>query len=187
MDVVETSLQGVLLIKPKVYGDERGFFQETYSAERYQQAGINERFIQDNHSRSSKGVLRGLHYQLKYPQGKLVSVVRGEVFDVAVDIRLGSPTFAQCYGVILDDKHHHQLYIPPGFAHGFVVLSDRVDFVYKCTEYYHPEDEMGLLWNDANIGVEWPFSEPLLSDKDKKNPLLDELIQNNALPEFVSQ
>jgi len=184
MDVIETSLPGVLLIKPDVFNDTRGFFQETYSAERYQLLGIDARFVQDNHSRSSRGVLRGLHYQLNYPQGKLVSVARGEVFDVVVDIRLNSPTFARWYGVILNDKKHHQLYIPAGFAHGFVVLSDKVDFVYKCTEYYHPEDEMGVLWNDVDIAVDWPLSNPLLSDKDNKNPTLEQLKENKRLPTF---
>ena len=167
MNIIETSLPGVLLIEPKVFGDARGFFLETFQAERYRQAGIGLDFVQDNLSRSRRGVMRGLHYQLNYPQGKLVSVITGEVFDVAVDIRHGSATFGQWYGAVLSEENHRQMYIPPGFAHGFCVLSDTVDFQYKCTDYYHPEDEIGVIWNDPEIGIDWPIQDPLLSDKDK--------------------
>jgi len=168
MKVNQTNLEGVLHIEPKVFGDARGFFLETYNKERYMQAGFPDvEFVQDNHSRSSKGVLRGLHFQLNHPQGKLVQVATGSVFDVAVDVRVGSPTFGQWYGCVLSEENHHQLWIPPKFAHGFCVLSETADFVYKCTDYYHPEDEGGLLWNDPAIGVDWPIVSPLLSDKDK--------------------
>lgn len=184
MEVEQTNLPGVLLIKPKVFGDSRGFFLETYSAARYQEAGIKEVFVQDNHSRSGKGVLRGLHYQLQHPQGKLVSVNRGEVFDVAVDIRVGSPTFGQWYGVNLSEANHYQLYIPPGFAHGFAVISDIVDFTYKCTDYYHPDDEQGILWNDATINIPWPLDNPVLSNKDSVNPLLAQQVENKRLPVY---
>lgn len=182
MDVQETSLPGVLLITPKVFGDQRGFFQETFSQSRYERNGIVKPFIQDNHSRSEKGVLRGLHYQLRNPQGKLVTVIRGAVYDVAVDIRVGSPTYKKWYGVELNDTNHYQLYVPPGFAHGFVVISDVVDFIYKCTEYYDPKDEQGIIWNDPEIGVEWPIETPRMSQKDQINPTLKELARQNALP-----
>ena len=177
MKVIKTSLPGVLVIEPKVFGDSRGFFTETYHYERYAEAGIKQSFVQDNHSRSSKGVLRGLHYQLEHPQGKLVQVMRGEVLDVAVDIRVGSPTFGQYYSHILNDQNHQQLYVPPGFAHGFCVVSDVVDFVYKCTDYYHPESEKGIAWNDPNIGIDWPgggdkSTDYNISEKDQNNPLL---------------
>ena len=184
MNVIETPITDVKLIEPKCFGDARGFFLETFSAQRYSDAGINVSFIQDNHSRSTRGVLRGLHYQLKHPQGKLVSVTRGEVLDVAVDIRVGSPTFGQWYGAVLNDENHRQMYIPPGLAHGFVVLSDTVDFVYKCTDYYHPEDEKGLLWNDPAIGIDWQIDQPLLSEKDRKNKTLTELQAGNELPVY---
>jgi dTDP-4-dehydrorhamnose 3,5-epimerase len=184
VEVEQTSLPGVLLIKPKVFGDARGFFLETYSTRRYQEAGIETAFVQDNSSRSSKGVLRGLHYQLQHPQGKLVSVNRGEVFDVAVDIRVGSPTFGQWYGVVLNDSNHHQLYVPPGFAHGFVVMSDIVDFSYKCTDYYHPQDEQGIRWDDPAINIQWPIKTPVLSEKDKVNPVLENQVSNNCLPNY---
>jgi len=168
MKVNQTNLEGVLHLEPKVFGDARGFFLETYNKERYMEAGFPDvEFVQDNHSRSSKGVLRGLHFQLNHPQGKLVQVATGSVFDVAVDVRVGSPTFGQWYGCVLSEENHHQLWIPPKFAHGFCVLSETADFVYKCTDYYHPEDEGGLLWNDPAIGIDWPIASPFLSDKDK--------------------
>jgi len=170
--VLETELPGVLILEPKVFGDQRGFFMETYHQDRYRQAGLSQRFVQDNHSRSRRGVLRGLHYQLLQPQGKLVGVVRGRVFDVAVDIRQGSPTFGRWVSVVLDDQDHRQLYIPPGFAHGFCVLSAEADFVYKCTDYYHPESERGIAWNDPDIGIRWPDLEIALSNKDTHNPTL---------------
>jgi len=163
MNVTELSLPGVYLVEPDVFGDQRGFFQETFNTARYAELGIAGPFVQDNHSRSRRGVLRGLHYQLVQPQAKLVSVVRGEVFDVAVDVRKGSSTFGQWAGDILSDTNHRQLYVPPGFAHGFCVLSDEVDFVYKCTDYYHPESERSILWNDPELNIDWPLSEDEVS------------------------
>ncbi|OIQ00260.1 MAG: dTDP-4-dehydrorhamnose 3,5-epimerase [Zetaproteobacteria bacterium CG2_30_46_52] len=168
MKVKPTNPEGVLHIEPNVFGDARGFFLETYNKARYMAAGFPDvDFVQDNYSRSSQGVLRGLHFQLNNPQGKLVQVATGSVFDVAVDIRVGSPTFGQWYGCELSEENHHQLWIPPKFAHGFCVLSETADFIYKCTDYYRPEDEGGLLWSDAAIGIQWPLSAPMLSDKDK--------------------
>ena len=184
MNVIETPIVDVKLFEPKCVGDARGFFLETFSEQQYRDAGIDESFVQYNHSRSSKGVLRGLHYQLNYPQGKLVSVTRGEVLDVAVDIRVGSPTYGQWYSAVLNDENHRQMYVPPGLAHGFVVLSDTVDFVYKCTEYYHPEDEKGLLWNDSMIGIDWQIERPLLSERDCNNKTLAELHANSELPTY---
>jgi dTDP-4-dehydrorhamnose 3,5-epimerase len=175
MEVVRTDIEGVLLIKPRAFGDHRGFFLETFQAQRYAQAGIGLPFVQDNLSRSRQSILRGLHFQRTYPQGKLVSVTRGRVFDVAVDIRPDSPTFGKWYGAILDDENHHQLWVAPGLAHGFCVMSETADFTYKCTDYYHPEDEGCLRWNDPDIGVDWPVQSPTLSDKDAKAPGLREL------------
>lgn len=186
MQVIKTDLPGVILIEPKVFGDSRGFFLESYNDSRYQEAGIPGPFVQDNHSRSSRGVLRGLHFQLKHPQGKLVSVSRGEVFDVAVDIRRGAPTFGQWFGTVLSEDNHHQLYIPPGFAHGFCVLSDTADFLYKCTDYYLPEDEGGVMWNDEDIAIQWPLSEPKLSEKDRNNSRLTDL-SVEQLPEYMNR
>ncbi len=157
MNVIETNLPGVLIIEPKVFGDARGFFMETYHEARYQECGIKERFVQDNHSRSAQGVLRGLHLQKTKPQGKLVRVSLGEVYDVAVDINKNSSTFGQHVGVILSGDNHRQIYVPPGYAHGFVVLSDIADFQYKCTEFYCPEDEGGVIWNDPDIAIAWPI------------------------------
>ena len=168
MQVETTSLPGVLLIKPRIFHDDRGRFFESFQAKRYAEHGINLPFVQDNISYSKKGTLRGLHYQLLHPQGKLVSVPQGKVFDVAVDIRLGSKTFGQSFGCELSDENHHQLYVPPGFAHGFYVLSEDVCFQYKCTDYYQPKDEYGIAWDDETLGIKWPLSEqPLLSPKDK--------------------
>ncbi|MDS4027751.1 MAG: dTDP-4-dehydrorhamnose 3,5-epimerase [Candidatus Contendobacter sp.] len=172
MKVLETGLPGVLLLEPKVFGDPRGFFMEIWQAARYHEAGMPERFVQDNRSRSRRGVLRGLHYQLTQPQGKLVWVTRGAVFDVAVDIRQGSPNFGRWYGCLLDDVNHRQLYIPPGFAHGFCVVSDEADFFYKCTDYYHPSSERGIAWDDPEIAIDWPLREVSLSAKDRQNPRL---------------
>lgn len=174
MQVIETILPGVLILEPKVHGDSRGFFQETWRADSYNNIGIPP-FVQDNHSRSSKGVLRGLHSQRQRPQGKLVRVSRGAVFDVAVDINPHSATFGKHVAVELNDTNHRQFYIPPGYAHGFVVISDVADFLYKCTEYYQPTDEIGVLWNDPAIGIEWPISDPQLSAKDVVLPTLAEL------------
>ncbi len=172
MKVTKTKIAGVLMIEPKVFGDSRGFFLETFHADRYAEYGIESNFVQDNYSRSTKGVLRGLHFQKNYPQGKLVSVTSGIVFDVAVDIRQDSSTFGQWVGITLSADDHKQFYIPPGLAHGFCVLSDTADFQYKCTDYYHPEDEASIRWNDPDIAIEWNISEPILSEKDAKAPFL---------------
>jgi dTDP-4-dehydrorhamnose 3,5-epimerase len=172
MNIIKTKIPDVLLIEPKVFGDERGFFLESFHAERYAEAGIPGPFVQDNHSHSARGVLRGLHFQKHYPQGKLVYVTQGSVFDVAVDIRRDSPTFKQWVGVTLTADRHQQFYVPAGFAHGFCVLSEMADFHYKCTDYYHPEDEGSLRWNDPDIGIVWPISQPTLSNKDANAPYL---------------
>ncbi len=175
MNIENLSIPDVKLIKPRRFDDDRGFFQQTYHYEQYAEAGISTRFVQDNWSHSSKGVLRGLHYQLKHPQAKLVNVIRGEVFDVAVDIRRGSPTFGKWVGEVLSAENGHQLYVPEGFAHGFCVLSDTVDFMYKCSSFYTPGDEYGLLWNDPNLGIEWPDNcQPIISEKDLVLPQLSE-------------
>ena len=175
MNVIETALPGVLIIEPKAFGDHRGFFLETFQVERYREAGITLPFVQDNHSRSQRGVLRGLHFQRTRPQGKLVSVSRGAVYDVAVDIDPASATYGQFVGVELNDDNHRQLWIPPGYAHGFCVLSEVADFQYKCTDFYFPADEGGLLWNDPDVGIPWPITEPQLSAKDANNPRLRDL------------
>lgn len=173
MKVSETGLPGVLLIEPRVFGDQRGVFLETYHREKYARAGIAKPFVQDNHSHSSKGVLRGLHYQLKQPQGKLLYVVTGEIFDVAVDIRHGSPTFGKWVGVTLSAENRRQLYVPGGFAHGFYVLSEQADVTYKCTDLYAPGDEYGIIWSDPEVNIEWPLQgTPLLSEKDAMYPRL---------------
>lgn len=166
MKVTELTLPGVMLIEPKVFEDSRGFFMETFNAERYAEHGIPSEFVQDNHSKSIKGTLRGMHYQSGRPQGKLVRVVHGEVFDVALDIRIGSPCFGRWVGERLSAENKRQMYIPEGFAHGFCVLSETAEFLYKCTDFYSPVDERGVLWNDPEIGIEWPLDEPVLSDKD---------------------
>lgn len=166
MEVVRTPIDGVLLIKPKVWGDHRGYFVETWQHQRYAEAGIDLPFVQDNHSRSSYAVLRGLHYQKTHPQGKLVSVSLGSVFDVAVDIRRDSPTLGQWYGVELTQENQWQLWIAPGLAHGFVVTSETAHFHYKCTDYYCPEDEAAFRWNDPFFNISWPVKEPILSEKD---------------------
>jgi dTDP-4-dehydrorhamnose 3,5-epimerase len=185
MNIQTTSLPGVLLIEPKVFSDARGVFMETYQRERYAAAGICGLFVQDNLSHSTRGVLRGLHYQQHYPQGKLVSVSRGEVFDVAVDIRYGSSTFGKWFGVVLSEANYRQMYVPPGFAHGFCVLSEVADFVYKCTDFYRPGDEGGVAWNDPDIGIEWPLTEPILSEKDQRYPRLVDLAESR-LPHYQS-
>lgn len=179
MKVTQTLLPGVLVIEPKVHGDSRGFFQETWRADSYAQLGLPP-FVQDNHSRSAKGVLRGLHSQRLRPQGKLVRVSRGAVFDVAVDINPASPTFGRHVAVELSDENLRQFYIPPGYAHGFCVLSDTADFLYKCTEYYQPADEIGVLWNDPALGIAWPASNPVLSPKDLALPTLQALALDMA-------
>ena len=177
MKVIETALPGVLIIEPRVFGDARGFFIETFQVERYREIGITQPFVQDNHSRSPHGVLRGLHYQKTRPQGKLVRVSRGAVYDVAVDVDPKSPTFGRYVGVELSDDNHRQIWIPPGYAHGFCVLSALADFEYKCTDLYFPEDEGGVIWNDPDVAIPWPISAPRLSDKDTRNPTLREMIQ----------
>ncbi len=175
---VETChIEGLKVVTPTVFGDNRGYFMETYNYNDYKEAGIDEVFVQDNQSSSRKGVLRGLHFQKEYPQGKLVRAVRGEVFDVAVDLRKDSPTFGQWYGVALSEENKKQFFIPKGFAHGFLVLSDYAEFAYKCTDFYHPNDEGGLIWNDAEIGIKWPIPEGMeliFSEKDQKWPTLKE-------------
>ena len=175
MKVTETRLAGVLIIEPKVFGDSRGFFKETFQAERYREAGIEYTFVQDNYSRSQKGVLRGLHYQITKPQGKLVSCLKGAVFDVAIDVDPISATFGQYVGIELTEDNNRQFWVPPGYAHGFCVLTDTADFQYKCTDYYDPSDEGGLIWNDPDVAIDWPIDQPLLSDKDSKLPTLKEL------------
>lgn len=176
MNVIKTKLPGVVIIEPNVFGDSRGFFLESFSAERYKiEAGIELPFVQDNHSRSAKGVLRGLHFQINKPQGKLVRVVRGEVLDVAVDIDPESPTFGQYEAVILNEDNYRQFWVPPGYAHGFVVLSEIADFEYKCTEYYDPSDEGSVAWDDPEIGIDWKIDNPKLSDKDAVAPTLSAL------------
>jgi dTDP-4-dehydrorhamnose 3,5-epimerase len=168
----KTNIEGVILIEPRVFGDERGYFMETYNKAEFIKAGITCEFVQDNQSKSTKGVLRGLHYQRQYPQAKLVRVTKGEVFDVAVDLREGSPTYAQYVGIILSAEKKNMLYIPKGFAHGFLVLSDEAEFTYKCDEFYHPEDEGGIRWDDPAIGIEWPEVgvEYLVKNRDHRFP-----------------
>ena len=176
MEVIQTEIPDVKIIQPKVYEDDRGFFLETFEQKRYQEMlDIDFNFVQDNHSRSQKNVLRGLHFQKENPQGKLVRVVRGEVFDVAVDIRKDSSTYGKWVGVILSEDNKSQLWIPPGLAHGFLVMSDIADFEYKCTNYYDPNSERCLLWNDPTVNINWPISTPILSEKDKLGKTLQEL------------
>jgi dTDP-4-dehydrorhamnose 3,5-epimerase len=181
MHVTPLALPEVLLVEPKVFGDDRGFFLETYHAERYRAAGIDAVFVQDNWSRSVKGTLRGLHFQHPRGQGKLVSCTRGAVFDVAVDVRRGSPTFGKWVGTELSEQNKRQLWLPVGFAHGFCVMSDEADFLYKCTDVYVPEDDAGVAWNDPDIGVVWPVQSPLLSKKDVVAPRLKDAPR---LPEY---
>tara|TARA_B110000211_G_scaffold159038_1_gene180073 strand:- start:44 stop:580 length:537 start_codon:yes stop_codon:yes gene_type:complete len=176
MKISHSKLKGCVIIEPRVFGDERGFFLETFQAVRYEQeAGIDLPFLQDNHSRSARGVLRGLHFQKTKPQGKLVRVVLGEVYDVAVDIRKGSATFGEWEGVILSEDNKKQFWVPPGFAHGFVVLSDTADFEYKCTDYYDPSDEGSILWSDPDLDISWPIANPVLSTKDESAKRLVDL------------
>jgi dTDP-4-dehydrorhamnose 3,5-epimerase len=176
MKISHSKLKGCVIIEPRVFGDDRGFFLETFQAVRYkQEAGIDLPFVQDNHSRSARGVLRGLHFQKTKPQGKLVRVVRGEVYDVAVDIRKGSATFGQWEGVILSEDNKKQFWVPPGFAHGFVVVSPTADFEYKCTDYYDPSDEGSILWSDPDLDIPWPIANPVLSAKDESAKRLVDL------------
>lgn len=182
METHATPLAGVLLLTPRVFADPRGYFLETYNAARYAEAGIPVTFVQDNLSSSSRGVLRGLHFQNPHPQGKLVQVLAGEVFDVAVDLRHGSPTFGKWYGAILSADNHRQLYIPPGLAHGFCVTSERALFNYKCSDFYAPKAEGGVAWDDPDLAIEWPIEAPVLSDKDRAYPRLRDLDPSRLLP-----
>lgn len=178
---IKTEIDGMFIIEPTVFGDDRGYFLETYHYDEFKKAGIDAVFVQDNQSKSKRGVLRGLHFQTKRPQGKLVRVIKGEVFDVGVDLRKNSPTFGKWVGAVLSDENKRQLYIPAGFAHGFLVLSDEAEFVYKCTDFYDPENEGGIIYNDPNININWPISddmEILLSQKDRALPSLKSF-QNN--------
>lgn len=184
MRVVETPLPGALILEPQVFGDTRGFFYESYNKGKWQEAGIKADFIQANVSRSARGVLRGLHYQWPNPQGKLVSVLEGEVYDVAVDIRRGSPTFGKSFGVMLTAENHRHFWVPEGFAHGFCVLSEFATFTYQCTALYDVKADAGIRWNDTDLGIDWPLSDPLLSDKDGKMPLLKD-VDPERLPVFI--
>jgi len=184
MKLIETSLPGALIIEPQVFGDSRGFFYESYNKGKWRDAGIDADFIQTNVSRSARGVLRGLHYQWPNPQGKLVSVLEGEVYDVAVDIRRGSPTFGQSAAVMLTADNHRHFWVPEGFAHGFCVLSEFATFTYQCTALYDAKADAGIRWNDAELAIDWPLSEPLLSDKDRRTPLLKD-VAPERLPVFV--
>ncbi len=174
----KTSIEGLYIIEPTVFGDKRGYFMETYHADDFKEAGLDATFVQDNQSKSKRGVLRGLHFQYKKPQGKLVRVIKGEVFDVAVDLRKNSPTYGKWDGAILSEENKKQLYIPEGFAHGFLVLSEEAEFTYKCTDFYNSQDEGGILWNDPDINIRWPVDnmEIILSDKDKKLKPLKETV-----------
>ena len=171
----KTSLPGVLLFKPDIFADDRGSFRETFHAAKYRELGLEAVFVQDNFSRSKRDVLRGLHYQLRHPQGKLVAAMQGAIFDVAVDIRVGSPTFGRWMGQVLSDENGFQLFIPAGFAHGFCVLSDIADVLYKCTDYYVREDDCGLRWSDPGLTINWPVKSPILSAKDEQLPIIQQL------------
>lgn len=175
---IKTDIEGVIIVEPTVFGDDRGYFMETYQAENFREGGIDCTFVQDNQSKSKKGVLRGLHFQKQYSQSKLVRVIKGEVYDVAVDLRKGSPTYGKYVGVHLSAENKRQFFIPKNFAHGFLVLSDEAEFVYKVDDFYHPNDEGGLAWDDPTVGIKWPITpdmEILLSDKDKVNPTLENI------------
>jgi dTDP-4-dehydrorhamnose 3,5-epimerase len=180
---IETSLPGVFELRPKVFRDARGFFMETYNAEKFAALGISDSFVQDNHSRSAKDTLRGLHYQLHHPQAKLCRVIEGEALDVAVDIRLGSPQFGKWTSVLLSAKEQNQIYIPGGFAHGFLAVTDGVQFLYKCSDFYDPSDERGVLWSDPDLKISWGASDPLISDKDSKNAKLSD-VPHEFLPRY---
>jgi dTDP-4-dehydrorhamnose 3,5-epimerase len=183
MRFLTTALPGVLVIEPDVFRDPRGFFFETYHTRKYREGGVGATFVQDNHSRSTRGTLRGMHAQRVHPQGKLVRVVLGEVFDVVVDIRRGAPTFMQWFSVTLSADNFRQCYVPPGFAHGFLVTSEVAEFEYKCTDFYDPQDELRILWNDPAIGIAWPVQDPVLSDKDRAARPLAELMDH--LPQYA--
>lgn len=179
----DSEIPGIKIITPQIHKDDRGYFFESFNSKDFTNLGLPTKFIQDNQAFSQKATLRGLHYQLKFPQGKLARVIQGEVFDVAVDIRQGSPTFGKYAGIYLSDKNNKIMYIPEGFAHGYVVLSETAIFQYKCTEIYHPEDEYGLIWNDKDLNIQWPVKNPILSEKDKSLPTL-QLIDKKHLPKY---
>ena len=181
--IEDSEISGIKIITPQIYEDNRGYFFESYNANDFKKLGLPTKFLQDNQAFSKKNTLRGLHYQLKYPQGKLVRVILGEIFDIAVDIRRGSPTFGKYEGVHLSDKNNKIMYIPEGFAHGYAVLSESAIFQYKCTEFYHPEDEYGLLWNDKDLNIDWLIKRPNLSQKDKNLPTL-QFVNKKYLPKF---
>ena len=181
--VINTSLPGVLLLEPDVYKDSRGFFMETYHNKKYREEGLDHTFVQDNHSHSQRATLRGLHYQLTHPQGKLVFVVTGEIFDVAVDIRLGSPTFGEWTGSRLSAENKRQIFVPEGYAHGFCVLSETADVIYKCTDFYVHDDEYGIFFADPSLKIDWPIDNPILSEKDRNNPNLIDVVKD-YLPSF---
>lgn len=183
MQRIETTLPGVVILEPRVFEDDRGFFFETYNREAFLEIGIERNFVQDNHSKSGRGTVRGLHYQLQFPQAKLCRVIQGEVWDVAVDIRRGSPTFGQWTANLLSAENKRQIYIPRGFAHGFSVLSETAEFLYKCDDLYHPEDQYGIIWNDNSLNIRWDVERPILSPKDTLHPLLQD-IAPEALPLF---
>jgi dTDP-4-dehydrorhamnose 3,5-epimerase len=183
MNIKETSLPGVLILEPKVFTDDRGYFFETWNSTRYEQAGIPGSFVQDNISFSKKGILRGLHFQYPQSQGKLIQVLSGEVVDVVVDIRVGSPSYGQWLSEALSESNHRQMYVPPGLAHGYCVTSETALFSYKCTDFYNPSTEHGIIWNDPDIGIEWPVAQPVLSPKDAVYPRLKDLRPEN-LPQF---
>jgi dTDP-4-dehydrorhamnose 3,5-epimerase len=185
MKVTETALPGALVLEPQVFGDARGFFYESYNRATWRELGIHADFVQSNVSRSARGVLRGLHYQWPNPQGKLVSVLEGEVYDVAVDIRRGSPTFGQSVGTMLTAENHRHFWVPEGFAHGFCVLSESAIFTYQCTALYDRQADAGIRWNDAALGIDWPVSDPLLSDKDRATPFLHD-VPAERLPVFTA-
>lgn len=183
MKFIPTGIADVLLIEPRVFADPRGFFKETWHRKRYAEAGVQAEFVQDNVSRSSRGTLRGLHFQIQHPQGKLVQVLSGRIFDVAVDLRRHSPSFGKWAAAELSEENHRQMYIPAGFAHGFYVLSDSADVFYKCTDYYYPEHERTLLWSDSQVGVRWPLAgEPLLSEKDRRGTPFNSIECFESLP-----
>jgi dTDP-4-dehydrorhamnose 3,5-epimerase len=191
LQVATTSIPGVLVLEPRSYADARGFFRERFHVERYAEIarehgaiGLGGPFVQENHSRSRRGVLRGLHFQRRRPQGKLVECIRGAIYDVVADVRAGSPTFGRWVGVHLDDESGRQLWVPPGLAHGFCVLSDEADVAYRCTEYYAPDDEGGVIWNDTELGVDWPVTNPILSEKDSRLPTMAML--DGARPDMVA-
>lgn len=183
MRFLRTELDGMIVVEPDVFRDERGFFLETYHARKFAEGGIPAVFVQDNHSMSKRGTLRGLHAQRRRAQGKLVRVVRGEIYDVAVDIRLGSPTFKKWAGVVLSAENYREVYVPPGFAHGFCVTSDVAEVIYKCTDLYDPADEFGIAWNDPEIAIRWPVENPIISEKDSRAPRIAEIAA--TLPKYV--